>query len=60
MAYTETFEKWLQAVSKICQKKIGLCLEDLPDVNTRAAYDKGFSPEDFYKIEIQPTVKEYF
>ncbi len=39
------FEKWTQQVSRILSRKIGLALEDVPDLLSHGnMYDQGVSP----------------
>jgi len=47
-----TFEQWLQELDLLCWSNYGMSLYDLPDMETRDAFDDGLSPLVFFHDEL--------
>ncbi len=54
------FQKWLERVDALCQKRWGVGLFDLPDTATRHAFDEGTTPEDFVRDTVAEDVRIEF
>ncbi len=54
------FKRWLAEVDRLCRRKFGLRLDDLPDMLTRDAFDSGVSPEDFFDEEVMGVMREEY
>lgn len=57
---TLSFETWLSGVSQLCQRRVGVALSDLPDLNTRDAFDAGNSIKNFFESEVAELLAEEF
>ncbi len=45
------FEHWKDAIDKICQKRIGCSIDDLPDYGYQTAFDSCLTPnEAFHEV----------
>lgn len=51
-------DAWREEVDLMCRRHFLLGLDDLPDVPTRAAYDAGESPEEFFRETVVPRLRE--
>ncbi len=47
-----TFENWLQELDLLCWTNYGMSIHDLPDMETRDAFDDGISPLQFFHDEL--------
>lgn len=47
-----TFEDWLQELDLLCYGNYGMSIHDLPDMETRDAFDGGISPLQFFHNEL--------
>lgn len=54
------FITWLSEVEELCLAKLGLSLDDLPDLLTRDAFDAGVTPEEFFEDDVMELVREEF
>ena len=54
------FTDWLSEVDRLCRKRFSLSLDDLPDMNTRSAFDAGVMPHEFFAEEVMTLVREDF
>ena len=59
-APSSEFKAWEEELDRVCTKRLGLGLFDLPDVPTRAGFDAGDSSEEFFNEEVVPRVREDF
>lgn len=56
----EDFRRWTESVSRKCNRRWGLNLDDLPDLRTRDAFDAGLTPEQFFDEEVVNVMREEF
>lgn len=56
----EDFRRWMASVSRSCQRTWGVRLDDLPDMQTRAAFDAGVTPDEFFEDEVVALMREDF
>lgn len=56
----EDYQRWLESVSRKCNRRWGLHLEDLPDLRTRDAFDAGLTPEQFFDEDVVSLMREEF
>jgi len=47
-----TFKEWLTEVDLLCWSNYGISLYDLPDLETRDAFDGGLKPLEFFYEEL--------
>lgn len=52
------FEAWLRTLDSICESRLSIPLDDLPDLPTRAAYDSGIGPALFFEETVLPSLRE--
>jgi hypothetical protein len=57
MADNHSFDRWLGMVDRIVMQQCGGSTRDLPELQLRAAFDAGLSPEAFceHQLGIPPT-----
>lgn len=56
----EEFRRWTASVSRRCERTWGVQLDDLPDMRTRAAFDAGVTPDEFFEDEVVALMREDF
>ena len=44
------YEKWLQDFSSMCQEKLGMSIEDLPDLPIRDWYEEGWGIDEAFEV----------
>jgi len=54
------FADWISEVDRLCRRRFSLSLDDLPDMNTRGAFDAGVMPHEYFAEEVVPLVREDF
>jgi len=54
------YRAWCAEVSAICEKRLALRLDDLPDLLTRIAFDDGVTPQEFFDCAVVDLVREEF
>lgn len=54
------FTTWLNEVDELCLKKLGVSLDDLPDLLTRDAFDAGVTPEAFFEDDVMELARKEF
>ena len=59
-APSSEFKAWEEELDRVCRKRLGLGLFDLPDVATRAGFDAGDTAEEFFEEEVLPRSREDF
>ena len=61
-AFTEeqSFNEWMAKVDKIVERKLGVSVHELPDMNFRDPYEDGVSPEEFVREDLMPEMREEF
>lgn len=47
-----SFEDWLQELDLLCFCNYGMSIHDLPDMETRDAFEDGISPLQFFHDEL--------
>ena len=56
----QAFRDWLGQVDGFCLARFELGLDDLPDLNTRDAFDAGLSAKDFFEDDVMALAREEF
>lgn len=59
-ALDDDFRRWIETVSRKCNRRWGLQLDDLPDLRTRDAFEAGLTPEQFFDEEVMNVMREEF
>jgi hypothetical protein len=44
-----SYHAWTRELDQLCEARLSVGLDDLPDLATREAYDAGVSPESFFE-----------
>lgn len=53
-----SYDAWTRALDQLCEARLEVGLDDLPDLATREAYDAGISPEEFFEEVVLPRLLE--
>ncbi|MDB4958167.1 MAG: hypothetical protein JWO36_5736 [Myxococcales bacterium] len=54
----EDYLRWRESVSKKCNRRWGLQLADLPDLDTHAAYSAGLTATEFFDEEVVAVMRD--
>ena len=57
---TDSFTEWTTAVTRILWHRFAITLDDLPDMNTRDAFESGVTPQAFYDNDVMNALREEF
>ena len=56
----QSFNEWMAKVDSIVERKMGVSVHELPDMNFRDSYEDGVSPEEFVREDLMPEIREEF
>lgn len=59
-ANNAAFRNWLREIDDLCLAKLGVSLDDLPDLLTRDAFEAGTTPEEFFAEDVVELAREEF
>jgi len=51
------FDQWMKDLDNLVERKFGMSIHDLPDMNFRDAYDDGESPADFLEEDFREALE---
>ena len=56
--FGESFGDWKNTLNRLVLRRVGLRLDDLPDMGFRDSFDAGTTPDEFFDEEVMPHLED--